>query len=103
MSKGDKWIMVDPLAVPRGPAGAPNADIVREWEHRYAQRVNDDESLGPMPSLDIVTHDVRPWDAATWSNEDGSLAARPGTYCYFDGSHLFKCGVCANCGLDVRA
>ena len=52
-----------------------------------------------MPSLDPVTHAVKPWDGATWSNADGTLAARSGTYCAEVGSHLFTAGVCANCGL----
>lgn len=52
-----------------------------------------------MPSLDPVTHAVTPWAGATWSTTDGTLTAKPGTYCAEDGSHLFVSGVCANCGL----
>jgi hypothetical protein len=55
-----------------------------------------------MPSLDPVTHEVKPWTAATWSNANGTLAARPGTYCYDDGSHTFISAVCANCGLTYH-
>lgn len=55
-----------------------------------------------MPSLDPVTHAVRPWSGATWTNADGTLAAKPGTYCADDGSHLFVSGVCANCGLTYH-
>jgi hypothetical protein len=52
-----------------------------------------------MPSLDPVTRAVSLWSDATWTNADGTLAAKPGTYCAEDGSHLFVSGVCANCGL----
>jgi hypothetical protein len=59
-----------------------------------------------MPSLDPVTHAVRPWSGPTWKNSDDSLAAKPGTYCAKDGSHTFTVAsigsppVCVNCGLD---
>jgi hypothetical protein len=58
---------------------------------------------GMMPSLDPVTHEVKPWAGPTWSNTNGTLLARPGTYCYIDGSHTFISSVCANCGLTYHA
>lgn len=76
-----------------------------EWlgrlEDRYADEISDavDCEFDMMPSLDPVTHAVRPWSGETWTNDDGTLAARPGTYCAEDGSHHFVSAVCSNCGL----
>lgn len=54
-----------------------------------------------MPSLDPVTHTVRPWGGQTWRSTTGKLDAKPGTYCASAGSHLFVASVCANCGLTT--
>jgi hypothetical protein len=55
-----------------------------------------------MPSLDLVTHEVRPWAGPTWTPTGPTLGTKPGTYCHEDGSHLLVAEVCANCGLTTR-
>lgn len=52
-----------------------------------------------MPSLDPVTHEVRPWAGEVWRSVSGKLDTRPGTYCDEVGSHCFTADVCSNCGL----
>lgn len=85
------------------PIGAPRNDDM--FSADFVNYRNDPrqgwivDSGTPMPSLDLVTHAVQPWAGETWSNADGLLTPKPGTYCELDGSHTFVSGVCANCGI----